>query len=161
MCNAATIRRACVAGFALVILSASLAGAEYGPRTKIGNNYQQTSTTLSTDGSTQANCNGGFACYALFSVPPGQKALVVQHVSCRVSVNAGSLLNGRLQTRKGQTFPLRRTHLVPVPTTGTWSVVNSPVRHLVESGERPLVSLFNSAIADWLAECTISGTLQQ
>jgi hypothetical protein len=50
---------------------------------------------------------------------------------------------------------------VPVPTTGTWSVVNSPVRHLVESGERPLVSLFNSAIADWLAECTISGTLQQ
>jgi hypothetical protein len=41
--------------------------------------------------------------------------------------------------------------------------VNSPVMHLVESGERPKVFFVNSsAAANWsFNECTISGTLQQ
>ena len=160
MCKAATIARACLAGFAIVILPASLAEAEYGPRTKIGPNYQQSSTTTSTHGITAGNCTGSLNCVVLFQVPPGQKPLIVQHVSCRVSVSAGGLNYGLLQTRKGQAFPLRQTNLVPVPTTGNWSIVNSPVMHLVGSGERPAVFISNNAFANWTAQCTISGRLQ-
>jgi hypothetical protein len=160
MYNAGTLAHAGLAGIALVILSASVAEATYGPRTKIGNNYQQTSTTRSLNASTEGNCNGSGSCYVLFQVPPAQKPLIVQHVACNVQVTAGDLRFGRLQTRKGSTFPLRSTHFVPVNTTGNVWVVNSPVMHLVESGERPLIVLSNSAAADWTAECTISGKLQ-
>jgi hypothetical protein len=166
MFNAATIARAgraglaCLAGFALVILSALVAEAVYGPRTTIGANYQQTSTTQSTDGINAGSCIGVPNCYLLLQVAPQQKSLIVQHVSCVVTVSAGEVFFGRLQTRKGQTFPLRHTHLVS--TTGLGWLVNSPVKHLVESGERPLI-LFanNSAASNWSIECSISGTLQQ
>ena len=166
MCNTANVARAgraCLAGFALVILSASLAEAIYGPRTKIGANYQQTSTTMSLHGFTEESCNGNAGCVVLFQRPLGQKPLIVQHVSCRVNINAGSLRSGVLQTWKGSTstFPRKRTYLVPVPTGGNVWVVNSPVMHLVESGERPVVLLTNSAVIGWFVECSISGTLQQ
>jgi len=162
MCNASTIARACLAGFALVILSASLAGATYGPRTKIGTNYQQTSNTRSNNGSFEGNCNGLPICAVLFQRTVGQKPLIVQHVSCVGQVSAGSLRSASLGTYKEGTFPLRQTQLVPVATTGGWWVMNSPVKHLVESGERPFVFFNNSAGADWLSvQCTISGTLQQ
>ena len=160
--NAARFRRAHLAGFALVILSASLAEAEYGPRTKIGANYQQSSTTRSTNGidPDPGSCSGVINCYVLFQVPPAQKALVVQHMSCRGHVTAGGLYTGYLRTRKGGTVPLRRTPILPVNTAAGWWVVISPVMHLVESGERPLVYLANSASANWVVECTISGKLQ-
>jgi hypothetical protein len=168
MWNAANVARVgrscsvCLAGLALVDLPASLAEAAYGPRTKIGKNYQQSSNTRSTNGSTEGSCNGFGFCYILFGLPSGQKALIVQHVSCLVSVAAGSLLYGSLRTRKGQTFPFRRTALMAVPTTtGTRWVVNSPVMHLVQSGERPFVFLQNSTNANWGSTiCTISGKLQ-
>ena len=64
--NIARAGRACLAGVALVILSVSLAGAVYGTRTKIGNNYQQTSTTRSINGTSEATCNGVLSCYVLF-----------------------------------------------------------------------------------------------
>jgi hypothetical protein len=69
MLNAATVARvgrACLAGFALVILSASLAAATYGPRTTIGNNYQQTSNTESANGIDQGSCVNTTNCYVLF-----------------------------------------------------------------------------------------------
>jgi len=162
--NTTNVARACragLAGFALVILSASLAEATYGPRTKIGTNYQQTSTTTSENAINEGNCSGGNTCFVLFQVPPGQKSLIVQHVSCRLGVSPGTnLLYGWLQTRNGQDFPLRRTSFVPVPTADIWWVVNSPVMHLVKAGERPVVLFVNSAGANWSAECTISGKLQ-
>jgi hypothetical protein len=157
--NTARFRRAYLAGFALVILTASLAEAEYGPRTKIGANYQQSSTTTSVNGIVAGTCSVG-ECAVLFQGASAQKALIVQHVACRVGVSTGGLAHGYLRTRKGSTFPLRFTHFVPVNTTGNVWVVNSPVMHLVESGERPLIVLSNSAAADWTAECTISGKLQ-
>jgi hypothetical protein len=164
MSNTPTIARACraaLAGFALVILSASLAEAEYGPRTTIGVNYQQTSTTTSTDGINEGSCNGSSSCAILFQRAPEQKRLIVQHVSCRVNLSTGGLRYGILQTRKGQTFPLRRTYLTAL-NTGTFSVVNSPVMHLVESKENPLLSLQNSANANWFTlQCSISGQLKQ
>ena len=165
--NAINVARACraglagIAGFALVILPASLAEATYGPRTKIGTNYQQSSSTTSPNGLTEGSCDGLLICNVLFQVTPAQKALIVQHVSCRVQVSAGSLRYGRLGTRQGQTFPLRHTLLVPVPTASGHLVVNSPVLHLVESGERPVVFFENSVTPGlWFAECTISGQLQ-
>jgi hypothetical protein len=65
------------------------------------------------------------------------------------------------KTRKGQAFPGRVTVLVPVHMTGVYRVVNSPVMHLVESGERPVVFLSNSTSSSWAVECSISGTLTQ
>ena len=47
--------RACLAALPLLILSASLAEALYGPRTTIGTHYQQMSTTTSTDGIDQGS----------------------------------------------------------------------------------------------------------
>ena len=167
MFNAAIMERAgraglaCLAGSVLVILSAVVAEAFYGPRTTIGANYQQTSNTTSLDGINEGDCVGVSVCYILLQVPPQQKALIVQHVSCIVIVSAGEISNGLLRTRKGQTFPLRHTRLVPVLTTGSTWVVNSPVKHLGESGERPVVSFANSAAAHWSVECSISGTLTQ
>jgi hypothetical protein len=162
--NAARASRACLAGFAgfaLVILPASLAEATYGPRTTIGTNYQQTSTTTSANGSNPASCNGFSNCFILFQPAPAQRALIVQHVSCRVSVDAGNMSFGLLWIRKGPDLPLKRIPLLPVPTAGATWIVNSPVMHLIESGERPLVFLAGTAAAAWSAECTISGQLQQ
>jgi hypothetical protein len=158
--NVARAGRACLAGFALVILSASLAEATYGPRTKIGANYQQTSSTTSPNGSTAGSCNTN-VCYVLFQVPPAQKSLIVQHVSCRVRlVSGGEIREVILRTRKGQDFPRRSTFLVPVPTSGDYRVVNSPVMHLVESGERPQLFIHNSQDTIWVVDCSISGKLQ-
>ena len=160
MYNAATLARAGLAGIALVILSASFAEAIYGPRTKIGNNYQQTSSTTSPNGSTEGSCNTNI-CYVLFQVPPAQKSLIVQHVSCRVRlVSGGEIREIILRSRKGQTFPLRSTFVVPVPTSGDYRVVNSPVMHLVESGERPQLFFHNSQTTIWVLDCSISGRLQ-
>ena len=78
MFKAATLARACcagLAGLALVILSASLAEADYGPRDKIGANYQQTSSTLSPNGINEGVCNSTSTCYVLFQVAPQQRAL--------------------------------------------------------------------------------------
>jgi hypothetical protein len=162
MSNAATIVRICLAASALVFLSASLAEATYGPRTKIGNNYQQTSNTRSNNGSFEGSCTGLPICAVLFQRTAGQKPLIVQHVSCAGQVSAGSLTSAFLGTYKEGTFPLRQTQLVPVATTGGWWVMNSAVKHLLESGELPFVFFNNSAGAAWLGvECTISGTLQQ
>jgi hypothetical protein len=164
MPNAITIARtghACLAASALVFLSASLAQAEYGPRTTIGANYQQTSNTQSLDGTNAGSCNGNGTCLVLFQVAPAQKPLIVQHVSCRVSVSAGGLVLGYLGTRKGQTFAFKRTQLLPVNTAGSHSVINNPVMHLFETGERPFVYLDNSAAANWGVECNISGQLKQ
>jgi hypothetical protein len=152
---------ACLAAFALVILSVLVAEAVYGPRTTIGANYQQWSTTTSLDGTNLGGCANTTSCYILFGVPPQQKALIVRHVSCGVGVSAGGLLSGGLLTRKGQAFPGRVTVLVPVHMTGVYRVVNSPVMHLVESGERPVVFLSNSTSSSWAVECSISGTLTQ
>lgn len=164
MFNAATIARvsrAHLAALAFVILSASLAEATYGPRTTIGNSYQQFSNTWSSDGINQGSCHGFSSCYVLFQLPPRQKALIVQHVSCRAQISTGIVQYGFLQTRKEQIRPARLTHLMPVPTTGGWAIVNSPVMHLVESGERPLVRYVNNTAANWsVVACAISGTLQ-
>ena len=51
MFKAATLARTCLAGLALVVLSASLAKAIYGPRTTIGKNYQQFSLPKHNSGS--------------------------------------------------------------------------------------------------------------
>lgn len=150
---------ACLAGCALVVLSASFAGAEYGPRTTIGKNYQQTSDTTSVDGIASGNCSDSLSCYVLFQRAPQQKALIVQYVSCIVTASTGEIRIGILVTRKGQTFPLRHTNLAPVRTTGgTWAV-NSPVMHLLKSGERAVVRFINSTAATWGATCNISGKL--
>jgi len=164
MSNAASVAltgRSCLAGFVFILVSASLAEAVYGPRTSIGTSYQQTSTTQSLDGINEGNCIASSTCSVLFQRAPQQKGLIVQHVSCSVSVSAGGLRNGFLQTRKGQVFPFRFTQLTPVPTTGTWWTVNSPVMHLVESKEYPRVGFSSSANADWYIVCSISGQLKQ
>jgi hypothetical protein len=159
MFKAATLARACRAGFALAILSASLAQADYGPRTTIGNSYQQTSTTPSANGINEGSCSGLSDCHILFQAAPQQKRLIVQHMACLVVVSAGDLHFGSILTRKGQT--LKRTYLLPVHTTSGFWVVNTPVMHLFESGERPLVRFLNSTNANWGVECNISGRLQQ
>jgi hypothetical protein len=159
--NVARACRAGLAGFSLVIVSASFVAADFGPRTAIGANYQQWSSTTSENGLTQGTCSGSLGCFVLFQPVPQQKSLIVQHLSCRASVNAGGLRFGSLLTRKGIIFVDRRTLLVPVGTTGNDSVVNTPVMHLFKSGERPQVFLSNTQIADWFAECSISGKLQQ
>ena len=158
-------RRACRAGFAglaLVVLSASLAEAEYGPRTKIGNNYQQTSTTTSLNGTDQGiSCDGFATCYVWFQQAPQQRPLIVQHVACVLAPNAGDLRYARLRSRKGQTLLLREIPLVPVPTSGV-SVMNSPVMHLLKPGERAVIQFFNSVAANWgTPHCNISGQLKQ
>ena len=160
MFKAATLARTCLAGLALVVLSASLAKAIYGPRTTIGKNYQQFSNTMSTNGIDQAQCVNAENCYVLFQLTPQQKPLTVQHVSCRVTVGVGEIRQGKLLTRKGQDFMFRQTVLVPVPTSSTWWAVNSPVMHLVKSGERPIIFFQNSPAASWALECSISGRLQ-
>ena len=95
----------------------------------------------------------------MFQPAPGQKALIVQHVSCRVTVDAGAMSFGLLWIRKGQDLPLKRTPLLPVPSAGATWIVNSPVMHQVASGERPLVFFAGTAAAAWNGECTISGRL--
>jgi len=163
------IGRACragLAGFGLVILSASLADAGYGPRTIVGEHYQQTSTTTSSNGINEGSCTSRHDCYILFQPAPQQKALTVQHVSCYVYVSGGVLRYGFLGAQQGGAHLLRRKHLVPVRTNGTTystdSIVNGPVTHLVKPGERPYVYLRNSvAGSTWLVECDISGQLQQ
>jgi len=166
MCTAIIARagRACLAGFVLVILSASLANAQfgYGPRTTIGANYQQTSTSPSNDGFHLSSCSPGSLCYILFGQAPQQKPLIVRHVSCRVSINPGELREGYLTSTKEGAFVNRRTYLSPVFLTGPTWMVNNPAMHLIKPGERPVVLFVSSdAASAWGAECNISGTLQQ
>ena len=98
----------------------------------------------------------------LVSRTPQQKALIVQHVSCHVGTNTGSLATATLLTRKGQIFPQRRTLLVPFPTNANRWAINSPVMHLLEPGERAVVAFGITASTDaWSAECSISGRLLQ
>jgi hypothetical protein len=158
--NAMTVARVCragLAGSALVILSAALAAAEFGPRAIIGKNYQQSSNT---GGVTEFACDSSSLCLLAFQPIPQQQPLLVQHVACRVNVSAGSLLTASLETWSGQTLVSRHTNLVPVATSGLWWAVNSPVIHLIKSGERPIVRFDNTAGADWFVDCNISGTLQ-
>ena len=144
--------RACLAGFALVILSASLAEATFGPRPTIGNNYQQWSNTLTSA------CSSSISCTVRFQPAPQLKALIVQHVSCHAIANTGEIQVVRLATLNG---PQTRTTLVPVPVGSRWAV-NSPVMHLVESGERPTITFQNDTSTNWsLVECSISGQLKQ
>lgn len=162
--NANTLARSCcagLAGLALVILSGSLAETAYGPKTTIGANYQQTSDTTSVNQINQAACVAAFNCYFLFQTAPQQKPLIVQHVSCRVFASVGELRYGELRTREGQALPFIRTPLAPVSTGGGWWVVNTPVMHLLKSGERAYVGFNSGAAADWNGVCTISGRLQQ
>jgi hypothetical protein len=163
--HVARARRICLAGVALVILSASLAEAEYGPRTVFGANYQQTSNTLSLNGANEASCNGAGSCMVLFQRAPGQRRLIVQHVSCDVTTDANLEIRRVALWSRGQTLPRRYVYLTPIKTgsisTKTFWNVNSPVMHLIESGERPLVFFDTGFGSDWVAECTIAGKLQQ
>ncbi len=148
-----------LAGFGLMIMSASLAEANYGPRTIIGENYQQTSFTSSIDSITEAQCHNTNGCTILFRPAPEQKRLIVQHVSCAVEVSSGTVRFATLRTRKGQSFPLRETYLTPVNTTDRVWNISSAVTHLIESREIPLVALASSAGAAWFLKCNISGQL--
>jgi hypothetical protein len=167
MSNATTIVRlghACLAGFVLVILSASLANAQfgYGPKTTIGSNYQQTSTSPSNNGFNLSSCSPASLCYILFQQAPQQKPLIVRHVSCRVSINPGELREGYLTSTKEGAFVNRRTYLSPVFLSGPTWMVNNPAMHLIKPGERPVVLFVSSdAASAWGAECNVSGTLQQ
>jgi len=166
MFKAATLARACragLAGFVLVTLSVSFAQAEYGPRTTIGNNYQQTSDTVSENGVNQStHCTNTQFCFVLFQTAPQQKPLIVQHVSCHLSVSPGVVRTARLVTRSGQDFVGRLSYLVPVHTEGAFWVINNPVMHLLKSGERAVIRLSSSVATDWGAnDCNISGKLQQ
>ena len=151
--------RVCLAGFALVVLPASLAEAEYGPRTKIAKNYQQWSNTMGFNATTPSSCNNFFFCNLLFQRIPQERPLIVQRVACAANVTAGGLERVLLGTREGGTVVGRYTPLVPVATTGWWAV-NSPVMHLIKSGQRPYVVFVNSTVAIWTVECSISGKLQ-
>jgi hypothetical protein len=154
--------RACLAGLPLVIVSASLAEASYGPRTTIGTHYQQMSTTTSTNGIDQGSCTNVNTCIVLFQRVPQHKRLIVQHVSCRLAVGPGELHFGELGTRKGQTWPLRSTVLLPVPTGDTYYwVVSSPIMQLVKSDEKPFIRFEASQASNWNAWCNISGKLLQ
>jgi hypothetical protein len=171
MWNAADVARACragrvcLAGFALVTLPHSLAEAEYGPRTVFGANYEQTSNTLSLNGTNEASCNSYGSCMVLFQRAPGQKRLIVQHVSCDVTTSANLAIRRVALWSKGQTLLRRYAYLTPIRTgsisTKTFWNVNSPVMHLIESGERPLVFFDTGFGSDWVAECTIAGKLLQ
>jgi hypothetical protein len=163
MCNVAIIARAgsaLLAGFGLTILSASLAWPVYGPRTTIGANYQQWSAQQSPNGIDPGQCTGS-GCNVLFQAIPQQKQLIVRHVACRANVNTGALISVQVRTRGVGVFPDRYTPLVPVNLSTGWWAVNSPVMHLLKSGERPIVSFSNTASAVWIAECSISGTFHQ
>ena len=167
MSNRAAVASAglvCLAGFVLVILSASLAEAEYGPRTAIGANYQQTSTTESENGIDQASCIGTTRCFVLFQQVPKEWPLIIQHVSCLVyvsSASGGDVPYGTIETRRRKTFLLRQTFLVPLRRSDFLWVVNSPAMHLLKAGERAVVSFFSSANAGFNPVCTISGRLLQ
>jgi hypothetical protein len=161
--NAVTVARAYragLAGLAVVILSASLAAAGYGPRTKLGDNYQQWSDVTSPDALTPGPCNNTTNCYLMFQAIPRNRPLIVEHVGCRVDKSFGSLRSAHLRTRKGQTFPSKWTALVPVPMQVTEAAIDSPVKHLLKSGERPFVWFVGTLAADWAIDCSISGTLQ-
>ena len=162
MFNAAIIARAgraYLAGFVLMTLSVSLAQAEYGPRTTVGNNYQQSSSTLSPNGLNQGNCNG-FNCYVLFQRAPQEQSLIIQHVSCAIIVE-GTVALVAVGNREGQTLLSTISYIVPVHQAGDVWLVNSPVMHLVRSGERPVIALQSSPGGSWSIICTISGKLQQ
>jgi hypothetical protein len=161
--NAITVARVCragLAGLALVILSVSHAAAEYGPRTKHGDKYQQWSDETTLDGLQPAPCHNTVSCYVLFQAIPGNRPLIVEHATCTASISHGELRSVHLRTKRGQTFPFTWTPLVPVSTSGTWWAVNSPVIHLFKSGESPVVLLVNDSAAAWFVDCSISGTLQ-
>jgi hypothetical protein len=171
MFNAAIIARAgragfaCLAGFALVILSASLAAADYGPRIILGNNYQQWSDVTSKGGSTldPGPCTNTINCYVLFQPIPQNRPLIVQNVGCRISraTPTGLLRSVHLRTRKGQTFPFTWTPLVPARVQTGDEAVNSPVMHLLKSGERPFFWFVGTVATQWTIDCSISGTLLQ
>jgi hypothetical protein len=162
--NAMTVARAYragAAGLALVILSTSLAAAGYGPRTKLGDNYQQWSDVTSTNALAPGPCNNTTNCYVLFQAIPQNRPLIVEHVGCRVIKSNGSLRSAHLRTRKGQTFPFRWTPLKPRTATAAARVaINSPVKHLLKSGERPFFWFVGTVATQWAIDCSISGTLQ-
>ncbi len=155
-----TLARAGLAGLALATLSGSLAHAAYGVRTVVGTSYQQSSGTLSPNGFDEGACNSN-VCHVLFQQTPQKKPLIVEHVSCRVRTSAGSLIDGLLVSRKGQTFPGRRTYLAPVATASGYWVINTPVKHLLASGEHPIVLIRNTFATAWTLECGIAGELQE
>jgi hypothetical protein len=162
MFNAAAVARggfACLAAFAVSILSGPLAQAEYGPRTVFESNYQQTSNTTSNNGRTEAACNSANSCYVLFQRAPGQKKLIIRHVSCVVNSPNGALKYGEIYTRKGSAERFRRSPLSPVSALGDDWIVNSPVMHLISSNERPSIRFHNSTLTFWDLRCSISGTL--
>jgi hypothetical protein len=161
MFKAATLVRTCLAGLALAILSASLAGAAFGPRTTIGKSYQQTSNTTSLNGINPGSCGSNQSCYVLFQLAPSQQPLIVQHIACALSPAFGGLLHGTLMTRTGQTLVLTQTPLLPVRTSNNSQIINSPVMHLLKPGERAVIRFVNSVTTTWgLPHCSLSGRLQ-
>ena len=150
-----------LAAIAFAILPASIGQAEYGPKTTVGTYYQQTSSTLSVDGVAASSCTSATACFVLFQKLPKKKKLIVQNVSCFVAISAGGLRTVMLWGRTGTDFPLKRTMVLPVATvdSGAW-LANSPVVHLFKAGERPVIYMTASAVANWTnVHCNVSGEL--
>ena len=163
MFNTATIARlgrAALSGFVLVALSASPGEASYGPKITIGARYQQWTSTLSSDGINEGQCNGS-VCRVLFQRASKQKALIINHVSCHLCVNAGGPRYGAIYSRKGQQVRDNYTILTPVNTTASNWALTSPMTHLIEANGFPIIVFYNSASANiWSAECNISGQLK-
>ena len=142
----------------LSLCSAAQAQSQYGPRTVLGNFYQQTSNTQSIDGVHVAPCTSTAVCNVLFQAVPSSKAMVIQHVSCLVNPVGGQVTGAYLRTHSGQTVPYRVTDFLP-DNAGN-SYVNIAVLHLVLANERPFITLNRSGTGDFgLTECSISGQI--
>ena len=154
------IRKIAVAVAAFFVSALPALSSNYGPRTLIGDVYQQTSTTESPDGINLASCDNVSHCYIVFQPVLGQRQIIIEHASCWVFSSDATAKLGQveLKSRRDTEIQFRNTFLIPYDANGFSWLVSGTVLHPLDTTDRPLMFFqFDKVGLNISAECTISG----
>jgi len=152
---------ACVAA---VVMPVSFAAATVGPKTTFQSFFQQTSNTITFDGSIfNFGCPNNTNCYVIFSKVPAGENLVINQVSCYMNVGwpttAGALVRVQLYPRLSQTVQ-RTQEMVAVKTSDNDFAVNGATMEIFKAGDAPQILLHTNFAAQFAeVSCTISGLI--
>jgi hypothetical protein len=145
-----------------LLLATTSAPAVYGPRLIIGDVYQQSSNTTSTNSIDPAACETRVNCYVLFQPVPNRQQVVIEHVSCWILTSdtaSASISSVYLWSRNGTEPQFHQSYVVPVKTGVNNFVASGTVLHPLDVNERPFIAIWNEGGATMDPRCTISGRI--
>jgi len=151
-------------GVAACVLPVSFAAATIGPKSTFQSFFQQTSSTITFDGSTfNFGCANNTNCYVIFSKVPAGNNLVINQVSCYVNVGwpdtAGDLVRVQLYPSRNMTVQ-RTQELTTVKTSMNDFAVNGTTMQIFHAGDTPQILLHTNFAAQFSeVSCTISGLI--